>query len=174
MSTDRRHAETLRVAIASCASACSALNDACAGALETAIARAGAPVQPGGELLMDCWYIASATARMLGRYGDYDPTNTAMQLSVCQHVAARAATSCDRTPGPLHALGAAAGTCAAACAIVLELIWDQAIDPVGAWDERNAPIDVDLEDLAPLDEDDEPVLAGADLRIPRLCAAATA
>lgn len=172
MATDR-HADTLRLAIASCAGACTTLNDACASALETAIARAGAPVQPGGDLLMDCWYIASATARMLGRYADYDPTNAAMQVSVCQHVATRAATSCDRTPGPLHALGVAAGACAAACAIVLELIWDRATDPVGAWDDRNAPVDVDLEDLAPIDEalDDEPPVT--DVRIRRLCVAAT-
>jgi hypothetical protein len=78
-----------------------------------------------------------------------------MQLSVCRHVASRAATACDPSSGPLHALGLAAGRCAAACATVLDLIWERAIDPVASWDDRSAPVDVIPEQL-PSFEDDGP------------------
>ena len=124
--------------MATCEAACRDLERACA---ETRI-----------DLLIDGRQIARATARLLARFADYDPTNTAMQVAVCQAVAARIAPAFDGS-----ALGAAAYTCAASCSSVLDQIWDRAVDPSASWDDRYGPVDVDLDAETAFDADEPTV-----------------
>ena len=73
------------------------LADACFAAWGT-IDRAAPGTTRTANLIMDCSYLASTTARLLGHADEYPPHLLAMHVEVCRGVARQCQRTCDGHP----------------------------------------------------------------------------
>ncbi len=95
------------------------LADACYaawGTINQGVAGAGRTA----NLIMDCSYVASATARLLAHSDEYQLHSVAMLVAVCRRVARRCAKACEEHPG--SALALCARTASQTVAIFDDLI----------------------------------------------------
>jgi hypothetical protein len=103
------------------------LADACFAAWGTINVSAPGFGRPAA-LIMDCSYVASATARLLAHADQYRLDLLAINLVVCERVARQCAVVCDAQPGPtMVACANAALEAARAFEAVLTSLWDAAV-----------------------------------------------
>jgi hypothetical protein len=119
---DRLSGIAVEHAVRQCEQACRALAAAAIGATQLAGKHPG--IDRVVHLAMDCSFFASACARALSRFDRHELETVVFLVDVCR----RASDTCasarehDSTPPPLGTCGAAARTCASACARLLRLL----------------------------------------------------
>ena len=111
--------------------ACRRLNDACVAATDALLAARAPRVHEASRFVMDCWHVANATSRILGRHGDYEPRTLAMLVSACRQVALQCAWACEMSDdfGSLDECARACEHAAGACAELLGILWDDSRSP---------------------------------------------
>jgi hypothetical protein len=111
--------------------ACRRLNDACVAATDALLASRAPRVHEASRFVMDCWHVANATARILGRFRDYEPRTLAMLVSACRQVAMQCAWACEMSDdfGSLDECARSCEVAAGACAELLSLLWDASRSP---------------------------------------------
>ncbi|HTJ43650.1 MAG TPA: hypothetical protein VL463_16205 [Kofleriaceae bacterium] len=111
--------------------ACQRLNDACVAATDALLAARAPRVHEASRFVMDCWHVANATSRILGRYGDYEARTLAMLVSACRQVALQCAWACEMSDdvGSLDECARACEHAAGVCAELLGLLWDTSRSP---------------------------------------------
>lgn len=124
------HPQALAAALARCEAAFRTLGDACSAACDVVLA-ARTPALAGQ--LMDCWYIAGATARLLSRHADHPAKTVAMMVAVARQVTRAATGAVPSDPPPaVHAWVRATRDAQLAATAVLGLIGDETVEPVEA------------------------------------------
>ena len=152
------HTQAWAASLARCEAAFRALGDACSGACDVVLASRTPAL---AAQLMDCWYVAGATARLLGRHADHSVRTVAMMVAVARQVTRAAGVHAPADPpAPVRAWLRAIREASLASTAVLGLIWD---DAIGSWDgdtqrDVDPPVlrvtqELDPDDLA-LDRDD--------------------
>jgi hypothetical protein len=111
--------------------ACRRLNDACVAATDALLAARAPRVHEASRYVMDCWHVANATARILGRHNDYEPRTLAMLVSACRQVALQCAWACEMSDdfGSLDECARSCEHAAGASAELLSLLWDASRSP---------------------------------------------
>jgi hypothetical protein len=113
-----------------------ACEEACRGSASSSMAflqqhgKVSREVDACSNLVMDCSYIASATARLLSRFDRQDVDVVVFQLEVCRRAATDAADACARpshAPAALEACARHCRACARACADLLALFRAQPV-----------------------------------------------
>lgn len=81
-------------------------------------------VEPCLHAIMDCSYVASATARLLSRLDRHEPPTTAAMVEVCARVTVGCAERCanQHASTALARCGEVARDCAQACAAMLAVV----------------------------------------------------
>ncbi|HTJ43888.1 MAG TPA: hypothetical protein VL463_17400 [Kofleriaceae bacterium] len=115
--------------MARCETAFRALGDACSAACDVVLASRTPAL---AAQLMDCWYIAGATARLLARHAEHPARTLAMMVAVARQVTRAAGDHAPvDPPAPVRAWMRAIREASLASTAVLGLIWDDALGP---WD----------------------------------------
>ena len=99
------------------------LADACFAAWGTLGARSSG-VSRAANLLMDCSYVASATARLLCHADDYQLHTLSMHVAVCRRVARQCADVCEQQANAMSACAATARAAVASFSDLLAFLWD--------------------------------------------------
>jgi hypothetical protein len=124
------HDQALDAALARCEAAFRALGDACAAACDVVLASREPQL---AAQLMDCWYVAGATSRLLARQRDHERKTLAMMIAVARTVTRAAAMVAPAEPEPaVRAWTRAIREGSLAATAALSLIWDQALEPAAS------------------------------------------
>lgn len=124
------HPQAVSAALTRCELAFRALGDACSAACDVVLA-SRSPALAGQ--LMDCWYVAGATARLLSRHADHPAKTIAMMVAVARQVTRAATGAVPLDPPPaVHAWVRATRDAQLAATAVLGLIGDESVEPTPA------------------------------------------
>jgi hypothetical protein len=111
--------------------ACRKLNDACVAATDAMLAARAVRTHEASRYVMDCWHVASATARILSRANEYEPRTLAMLVAACRQIAMQCAWTCEMSDD-YESLEACMRSCecaSGACSELLGLLWDVSRTP---------------------------------------------
>jgi hypothetical protein len=125
-------AEVLSLAVRECEEACRAHAAACLAGAD-AVGPSDADREECINLILDCAYTSSATARALRHFDRGDLEVAVMLVAACARLAARCGAACERHAAveALWTLASASRECASACAAVLDILRVRAaVEPV--------------------------------------------
>ena len=119
--------------VGACEDACRKLAASCMTAAQAVNGWLYTDVEKYANHLMDCSYIASATARVLSRFERHDLDMVVFQVEVCQRAADLCAASCGgtRSTERLETCGTLSRECADACAALLRALGVHPVLKVG-------------------------------------------
>jgi hypothetical protein len=130
--TGAPRAEVLSLAVRECEESCRAHAAACLAGSD-AIGPGDADREECVNLILDCAYTSSATARALRHFERGDLEVAVMLVAACARLAARCGAACERHASveALWTLASASRECASSCRAVLDILRVRAaVEPV--------------------------------------------